>query len=175
MSVDTWHLSTARLGFRWWTHDDLPLARCLWGNPEVTRLFTREPWPDEKVAARLATELANARDHGYQYWPLFELAFGAFAGVCGLKPYRPAEGVLEIGYHLLPSTWGRGLASEAAGEVVAHAFGALGAAALFAGHHPDNAASGRVLEKLGFTRTGEEFFEPTGLMHPAYLLRRPAS
>lgn len=171
----TYHLRTARLGFRWWTRDDLPLAHCLWGNPEVTRLFTKVPWSEEKVIQRLQTELAHATVNRYQYWPLFELAGERFVGVCGLKPYKPAERIHELGYHLLPSAWGHGYATEAAAAVVEHAFGTLGAAALFAGHHPDNVASGRVLEKLGFARTGEDFFEPTGLMHPSYLLRRPGS
>ncbi|MGV8124602.1 MAG: hypothetical protein AB2L14_33045 [Candidatus Xenobiia bacterium LiM19] len=35
-------LVTQRLGFRFRTPGDLPVATSLWGNPEVTRLFTRE-------------------------------------------------------------------------------------------------------------------------------------
>ena len=65
-----------------------------------------------------------------------------------------------------------GLASEAARAVIAHAFENLGASALFAGHHPDNTASEKVLRKLGFAETRSEFFEGTGLVHPAYLLPR---
>lgn len=38
-------------------------------------------------------------------------------------------------------------------------------------HHPENLPSGRILVKLGFTLLGETFFEPTGRMHPWYLLR----
>jgi len=44
---------------------------------------------------------------------------------------------------------------------------------LFAGHHPENHASRRILSKLGFRLTHEEFYPPTGLLHPSYLLPRP--
>ena len=53
--------------------------------------------------------------------------------------------------------------------VIAHAF-ATGAKALFAGHHPDNASSRSVLEKLGFRYTHHELYPPTGLQHPCYRL-----
>jgi RimJ/RimL family protein N-acetyltransferase len=49
----------------------------------------------------------------------------------------------------------------------------LGAASLFAGHHPDNAASKHALERLGFRYTHHELYPPTGLEHPGYELVRP--
>jgi hypothetical protein len=36
---------------------------------------------------------------------------------------------------------------------------------------PHNGGSGRVLEKLGFGYTHDEFMPQTGLNHPCYLLR----
>jgi len=63
---------------------------------------------------------------------------------------------------------------EAARGVIRHAFGALGCRALFAGHHPQNTESMRLLEKLGFRHTHDELYPPTGLMHPSYLLQPPA-
>jgi RimJ/RimL family protein N-acetyltransferase len=64
------------------------------------------------------------------------------------------------------------LAQEAGRAVIAFAFENLGAEALFAGHHPANSASRRVLAKLGFQFTHDEFYPPTGLMHRSYLLTR---
>ena len=61
---------------------------------------------------------------------------------------------------------------EAGRAVINYGFASLRADALFAGHHPANANSRRVLEKLGFTFTHEELYPPTGLMHPSYLLAR---
>ncbi len=54
--------------------------------------------------------------------------------------------------------------------MVGYAFGTLGASALFAGHNPANEASRRLLIKLGFPYTHDEFYAPTGMDHPSYLL-----
>lgn len=128
------------------------------------------PFDDAAIQRRLAAEIENERRHGIQYWPIFDVASGAHFGCCGLRPYDVAERVLEIGFHLLPEASGRGLASEAARAVIDHAFGELRAAALFAGHHPDNHASRRLLQKLGFRYTHDEPYAPTGRMHPSYRL-----
>lgn len=96
----------------------------------------------------------------------------AHAGCAGLRPYRPEAGILELGVHLRTGHWGKGLATEAARTVIAHAFNDRGASCLFAGHNPDNQASRRLLAKLGFRYTHDELYPPTGLLHPSYLLER---
>ena len=162
--------STARLTFRRWRHDDLPFARALFGDPGVTALVGG-PFSDDQVRARLATEIATEREHGYQYWPI-ALHDGTDVGCCGLKPRDPAQRCYELGFYLLAAHWGHGYAVEAGQSVIAFAFDQLGASSLFAGHHPDNAGSRRTLAKLGFRFTHDELYPPTGLMHPGYELRR---
>ena len=160
---------TARLAFRCWRDDDLPLARALFADPRVTALVGG-PFDEAWIVARMAAEIACQRERGYQYWPLFE--GGAFAGCCGLKPRDPAARVHELGFYLLPARWGRGLAVEAGRAVIDFAWRTLDAAALFAGHHPENHGSRRALERLGFRYLLDELYPPTGLMHPGYELRR---
>jgi [ribosomal protein S5]-alanine N-acetyltransferase len=166
-------LTTARLGFRCWSREDLALAAGLWSDPDVRR-FTGGPLPPEDVEEQLRTEIASMTAHGLQYWPMFLLADAAHVGCAGLRPCRPEDRVYELGFALRAAYWGRGLATEAGEAVVAFAFDNRGAAALFAGHHPANATSRRVLQKLGFHYTHEELYPPTGLMHPSYLLTRAA-
>ena len=60
----------------------------------------------------------------------------------------------EIGFILHPDVWGRGLAREAVAAVVDHALNTRGQAELTADVDPRNAASIRVLEGVGFRRTG---------------------
>jgi hypothetical protein len=84
------------------------------------------------------------------------------------------EKIHELGFHLRPEFWGQGFAEEAARAAMAHAFETLNAKALSAGHHPANAASRHILEKLGFHFTHEEFYPPCGLQIPYYLLARPS-
>jgi [ribosomal protein S5]-alanine N-acetyltransferase len=165
-------LRTERIDFRIWTAEDLPLAIGIWGNPQVTRLVADLGNPSkEQARERLAREMANQDAYGVQYWPIFMVDSGEHLGCCGLRPYRPEEGVFEIGAHLLPGRWGHGYATEALRCVVAHAFGPLQVRALFARHNPSNHGSGRVLEKLGFRNTHDEFMPQTGLNHPCYLLQ----
>lgn len=165
----TYFLQSSRLGFRTWTPDDLPLAITLWGDPKVTAWLTR-PHSSAEIRERLAHEIRQAEEFDIQYWPVFLLASGEHVGCAGLRP--KAKNLLELGYYLKPAFWGSGLASEAAATVANYAFTRMEAETLFAGHHPANRASQRILEKLGFERSGEEFYEPSGVIEPTYLLHR---
>lgn len=156
---------TARLEFRRWRAADVELASTLWADPRVMR-FLGGPYSHEEIVERLVREEANDAAHGIQYWPVF--ADAEFAGCCGLKPHEPERRFFEIGFHFRPEFHGAGYASEAARAVIAHAFDTVGAAALFAGHHPENDASRTLLTRLGFTQIGTHHFARTGLEHPWY-------
>jgi [ribosomal protein S5]-alanine N-acetyltransferase len=156
---------TARLTFRRWTLDDTALASSLWCDERVMR-FLGGPYSHEEVVTRLEREIANDAAFGIQYWPV--IAGNEFAGCCGLKPHEPENRFYEIGFHFRPEFWGRGYGSEAARAVIAHATEVMDAAALFAGHHPENEASRAVLTRLGFTEIGTHYFARTRLQHPWY-------
>src|SRR5713226_2248019 len=163
-------LKSGRLGFRCWSPEDLPLALALWGDINVTRFFGG-PFSEEEIGRRLEREITRMNTHGIQYWAMHLLADDEHVGCCGLRPYRLEEGVPELGFHLRPKYWGRGVANEAARAVIPFAFETLGAKALSAGHHPGNVASKRVLEKLGFQYSHDEIFDALGVLIPYYLLK----
>jgi RimJ/RimL family protein N-acetyltransferase len=179
----SYFLTTERLGFRCWHARDESLAIDLWCNPQVTALIGG-PWTREVALERLAREIELQNQYRMQYWPIFLRAEGSLradgslfadgrhAGCAGLRPYEADHAIYEMGVHLLPEFWGQGIAREASQAIIAHGFGPLGVAEIVAGHHPHNAASGRLLRKLGFTYTGDKLYTPTGLMHPMYQLRR---
>ena len=162
-------LASERLGFRAWREEDLPLARQLWTDSRVTGMFGG-PYTLEKVQTRLKSEMATQREFGMQYWPIFLRGDGRHAGVCGLRPWRVEEKIPELGFHLRPQFWRQGLAEEAGRAAIEYGFGCLGAASIFAGHHPENAASRKVLLKLGFHYTGDKVFPETGILEPTYSL-----
>ena len=165
-------LKSQRLGFRAWRPDDLELAFGLWGDAEVSRFIdARGELSRQQVEEILEKHIASEREHGIQYWPVFLLQSGEHVGCCGLRPYRPEQKIHELGVHLRKCFWGKGLAAEACEAVIRYAFENLGASALFAGHNPKNQSSRRLLEKLGFRYTHSEFYAPTGLEHPSYILR----
>jgi [ribosomal protein S5]-alanine N-acetyltransferase len=171
-SDSTYFMKTPRLGFRTWSADDQRLAVALWGDADVTRLIGGL-FSETRVQDRLRSELASMETHRVQYWPVFLLDNGDFVGCCGLHAYKPEEQICELGFHLRPAHWGSGLATEAGRKVIEHAFNSLKARKLFAGHHPENLNSKKVLEKLGFRFTHEELYPPTGKLHRCYLLESP--
>jgi len=170
-STSEYFLTSKRLGFRTWALENLELAVGLWGDIEVTKLFDgRGPLSQEQVQARLDQEIVSQSEHGVQYWPIFLLETGDHVGCAGLRPYDFSQRIFEIGFHIRSDCWSQGYASEAARAVITYAFSSLKLAGLFAGHNPKNEASRNLLLKLGFRYTHDEFYKPTGLQHPAYLL-----
>lgn len=173
-------MRSEHLGFRVWAVDDLELALGLWGDADVTP-HIGGPFSRDQVRARLEREIAMQAEHGTQYWPVFLLTTGEHVGCCGLLPFtrlpivnlRPYDRVYELGCHIRKAHWGQGYAREAADVVIAYAFGRIGAAALFSGHQPANTAARRLLHKLGFNYTGDDYYAPSGLHHPSYVLLGP--
>lgn len=163
-------LKTERIGFSYWSEIDLTDARTLWGNSEVTKYICASGrYSEDEICARLSSEINFYKVNGVQYWPIYKLDNGDLIGCCGLHPHGEEY---ELGFHLRPEYWRQGYATEAAGAVIEYAFREKKVESIFAGHNPQNIASKGVLEKLGFDYTGVEFYEPTGLYHPSYQLKR---
>lgn len=57
-------LTTERLGFSWWTGEDLELAKSLWGDPQVCRyICAAGQFSDDEVRKRMALEMENGQRH----------------------------------------------------------------------------------------------------------------
>ena len=167
----TFFLKTNRIGFARWKQDDIKLSELLWGDRNVTKYICASgQFSVDDIQNRLNREIDHEREYAVQYWPIFELTSNELIGCCGLRPQ--AKNKYEIGFHLRPKFWGQGYATEAANAVIDYAFMVIGAESLFAGHNPNNTVSKKLLEKLGFSYIGDEFYEPTGLYHPSYELRK---
>lgn len=83
------------------------------------------------------------------------VADGVLVGGVGLVPGQDVQRhSAELGYWIGRRYWGRGIASAAVHEMIAHAFGPLDYVRLHAGVFVHNPASVRVLEKTGFEREG---------------------
>ncbi|MBP1040198.1 GNAT family N-acetyltransferase [Vagococcus sp. BWB3-3] len=166
-------LETSRLVFSKWSEDDLTNAMVLWGDSEVTKFISASgKFTKEDVENRLKNEIKQQEKYQVQYWPIFEKNSDEFVGVCGLRMHDAINNVYELGFHLKKDYWGQGYALEAARSVINYAFSDLDATELFAGHHPDNYSSQKLLRKLGFCYTGKEFYQPTKLFHPSYRLTK---
>jgi len=164
-------LTTERLGFSVWSEKDISDALELWGNPEVTKFINADgKMSKEQVYQRLKKEIETYNNANIQYWPIYTLETNQNVGCCGLRPYDSENNIFEIGIHLKRDYWRKGFAQEACYTVIEYAFKILRVNALFAGHNPKNIASAQLLKKLGFIYTHDEFYPPTGLRHPSYLM-----
>jgi [ribosomal protein S5]-alanine N-acetyltransferase len=128
-------------------------------------------WPPEHHGAeRLRFVRDRLGEPGQAGWWLHYVVYTggsrpALVGVAGFKG-PPVDGVVEIGYSIVPSWHRQGLATEAS-RVLVEAAWARGCSAVRAHTLPDLEPSIRVLRKLGFTTS--EPPEPGVL---AFTLRR---
>jgi ribosomal protein S18 acetylase RimI-like enzyme len=84
-----------------------------------------------------------------------ERSIGEVVGTAGFFA-PPRDGLVEIGYAIIPSRQRRGYATEAARALVEHALAQPGVSEIIAHAEHGNAASIRVLEKIGLTYAGRE-------------------
>ncbi|WP_176586227.1 GNAT family N-acetyltransferase [Priestia megaterium] len=166
-------LKTERLGFSTWNSDDIKYVNSLWGDENVTKFIVANgKMSVNQIQDRLDKEIEMYLQNNIQYWPVFLLQTNELVGCCGIRPYNTQDEILEFGIHLKPLYWGQGIAQEASQAVIGYSFNTLGVNGLFAGHNPKNKDSARLLKKLGFKYTHDEFYKPTGLQHPSYLLTK---
>ena len=144
-------IDTGRLVLRRFTLGDLDAFYELCSRSEIIRYAQAAPLASREAALEFM-EAAPFRDyatHGYGRFACIWKATGAVIGFSGIK-YVPEIEENELGYRFLPEFWGLGLATEAGRASIDFARSDLGLKRLVAMVHPDNAASARVLAKLGF-------------------------
>ncbi|NVO67176.1 GNAT family N-acetyltransferase [Methanofollis tationis] len=115
-----------------------------------------DEWPPESLADALPLFLSWLQeDPGSAGWNLwYVVAGGTLVGSCGFLGRPSAEGEVEIGYGVLPAFRGRGYATEAAAALIGWAFAHPEVRKVAAQADPQNRASVRVLEKIGFVPDG---------------------
>jgi RimJ/RimL family protein N-acetyltransferase len=92
---------------------------------------------------------------------------GKAIGDAGFHGPPSAEGELEVGYALVPAARGMGLAGEAVGLLITWALRQPGVHTITARVDPGNAASERLLTRLGFARDGERDGMPRFVLRPS--------
>jgi len=125
------------------------------------------PRSAETTRAYLTDMLAQWDALGYGVYVVFDAATGAPIGRAGLRR-REVGGAMEVdlGYSFLPEAWGRGYATEIAAALVEVGLEGARLPSVVAFAHTANAASRRVMEKLGFRH--EKDFEFAGEPHVLY-------
>lgn len=134
-------------------------------DPEVMRhfpaLLTRGQ--SDTCAERIEAHWAT---HGFGLWAVEIPGVAPFAGFVGLSVPRFEAAFtpcVEIGWRLDRAHWRQGYATEAAGAAMAFGFDELRLREIVSFTVPSNAASRRVMEKLGMTHHERDDFEHPSL------------
>jgi RimJ/RimL family protein N-acetyltransferase len=106
------------------------------------------------VTARRRRARSAPADLAFGVWAIVERASGCVIGDAGFFGPPDADGAVEVGYSVVPRRRRLGLATEAVGALVARARAQTGVTTVVAGCDPDNLASIRTRERLGFARDG---------------------
>lgn len=134
---------------------DLPDLLAVFGDAETLRYWSHGPL-DTLAAARTYFEgiEEGLRDRALFQWAVTEPAADRLVGTVTLVGWDRDHRRAEIGFILHPSRWGRGLASDAVRTALRFGFGPMGLHRVEADVDPENAASLRLLERLGFQCEG---------------------
>ena len=160
---------------RAWRDDDVDAFHAIWGDP---RVIWWGPSPSRQSSAeKLAQWRQRTRGLPSPYGffavelPATEaLPTGAICRVIGNVMLQPTtwSAFSEVGWRFLHAVQGRGLATRAASLLLKETFARLPLDRVVAPIVPDNRASQRVAEKLGFVREGETV-ELAGLGHDVWV------
>ena len=138
-------LVTERLRLRPARRDDVDDLHAVFSDPLAMRYWSSLPHGElSETRDWLESMIAIAPDEGEDF--IVELD-GRAIGKAGLHRFP------VIGFIFHRDTWGRGLAREALGAVIARAFAVHRLPAIIADVDPRNAASLRLLGRLGFAET----------------------
>jgi len=149
-------LESERLFLREFTAEDAMHLHRLNSHPLVMR-YIREPESPDESLETLDTALAYyAANRPLGKLAAHEKSSGEFVGWFTLEHLDNTEKI-ELGYRMLPQFWRMGYATELASVLLHHGF-THGLPEVWGITHPENLASQRVLQKLGFEARGPAVF-----------------
>lgn len=160
------HVKTERLILRGIDPADWRDMQRLAGVPDVAPMLlsVTVPWPEEAVRRWIAASLYRGRP-GFR--AVITLPDSTAIGGVGLGR-AGGSGPMTVMYWLGRAFWGQGFATEALSGFLRACYERFPEIdEIEADHFTDNAASGRVLDKLGFKRIGHGTADSAARLEPA--------
>lgn len=147
-------LETERLLFRKHEPEDLEPFCEMEADPEVRRFVGGKPRTRDAAEHKFRTVYLRPVQNRLRLCATVFKPDARYIGYCGIYPHfgdaGPVEREASLAFSLARPYWGRGLATEAARAWVDVGFREVGLRRIVAGVQVGNAASVRILEKLGF-------------------------
>lgn len=174
MTHTSLRIETERLILRPFTLDDIEPSYQMNLDAEVSK-YTGDGGvvSREEMHRRITHDvMGDYQKHGFGRLAVELKSIGQFIGFCGLK-YLDDYQEVDLGYRLVRSCWGKGMATEAARACVELGFGPLQLNRMMSMVLPENVGSVKVLEKLGFVF--ERQVEEEGELADLYVLDKANS
>ncbi len=148
-------LDTERLRLRHPRPEDVDALLAVFSDERTMRYWGGEPIEDLDDARRYRQGIDDgfAARHLFQ-WAITEQGADRLIGTVTLYRWDRVNRRAEIGFILAPDHWGRGIASEAVGAVLAFGFAEMDLHRVEADVDPDNERSRRLVERFGFRDEG---------------------
>lgn len=167
---------TDRILLRPWRESDAEALFKYASDPEVG---PRAGWPPHKCVEE-SLQIIRTIFSGEGMWAVEWKETEETIGCAGYLPASSSNLKIEadqgeVGYWIARPYWGMGICTEALGLVIEHCFNVKGFSTLWGTYFPSNPASGRVMEKCGFTDTGRETLCPNlevGSDQPVKVMRK---
>ena len=148
-------LVTKRLRLRQFEPRDVAGLHACFGDPVAMRYWNFPPCKTEAESERWVKILSKTTSpYDFLAWAVADKRSDRCIGMVNYHHREAHNRRLEIGYILAPAQQGRGLMTEAMQAMLAHCFEELAVHRVQALIHPDNAASIRLAERLGFRCEG---------------------
>jgi len=142
-------LETERLYLRHFKPEDIDEYSKIMGQHEVGQWLPRgRGYTREETERFMAYIAKHWEEKGYGIWAVAEKRSGKIIGHCGLN-YVQQNDETEVLYAFGKQYWGRGYATEAAKAALEFGFDTAGLDRIVAFAKTDNAASRRIIEKIG--------------------------
>lgn len=166
-------LETPRLHLRNIGMQDRAFLLKHFSDPDVTRyLYDAEPLTDMAGADEILAMYLQPEPRGQHRWILERKEDNLKIGTCGFHCWNPDMGSVELGYDLAAPFWRMGFMTEALRAVIGFARQEMRVTHIHAHVSVENPASYKLMEKLGFVKTGEysEVFRGEAYPHGIYTL-----
>lgn len=143
-------ITTPRLRLRRLRPEDGIAYYKLRSSPEIMRYLQRPLVPSiEEATSQIVEQLEDEAAGKIIVWAIADLD-DQFIGIAGYWRMQLEHQRAEIGYMLDAPYHGRGLATEAVAALIDYGFSVMHLHKIEADIDPDNLASARLLERLGF-------------------------
>lgn len=149
-------MTTKRLRLKNIGYDDREFIFKEFSSKNVTKyLFDTEALKEKSEADKIIDMFLEDEPRGHHRWIIIRKEDSEKIGTCGVHKWNKSKKKCEIGYDMQEEFWGNGYMTEALKSVIEFAQTEMQVIKIEAHIYPENKASVKLAERLGFRDMGK--------------------